>query len=65
VLQVFLDDPNSEDSLDMLYGTYESNFYSLNDKVIVKHKADNNIYNQDWENGNNYTDMWYKQNIYN
>jgi len=65
VLQVFLDDPNSEDSLDMLYGTYQSNFYSLNDKVIVKHKADNNIYNQDWENGNNYTDMWYKQNIYN
>lgn len=65
-LQAFLNDGyNSQDNLNILFGVYESNFFSINNKIITKHKTDNKIYNQDWENGNNYAEMWYQQNIYN
>lgn len=49
----------------ILFGIYKANFYSIDNKIIIKHKTDNNIYNQNWENGNNYGEMWYQKDIYN
>lgn len=53
------------DDYKILFGVYKANFYSIDNKIIIKHKTDNNIYNQNWENGNNYYEMWYQKDIYN
>ena len=63
-LWTFLDN-NKNNKIKILFGIYTSNFYSINNQPIVKHKIDNNIYNQNWANGNNYAEMWYQKNIYN
>ena len=52
-LWTFLDN-NKNNKIKILFGIYTSNFYSINNQPIVKHKIDNNIYNQNWANGNNY-----------
>jgi mannosyltransferase OCH1-like enzyme len=53
------------DDYKILFGIYKANFYSIENKIIVKHKTDNKIYNKNWENGNNYAEMWHQKDIYN
>jgi mannosyltransferase OCH1-like enzyme len=50
-----------------LFGNFDwNNFYSFENETIklVQHKCNNTNMDQNWNNGNNYVEMWYRRDIY-
>ena len=45
-------------------GTFQSSLFNWNNEAVVRHKCENCGDGQDWDEGNNYNELWQARNAY-